>query len=187
MNLFARGLGGVLSDTMNESLGMRGRIIAQTVLLFLEGIAVIVFSVTGTLAGAVISLVMLSLLVQATEGTSFGIVPYVKPTFMGSVSGIVGAGGNVGAVCFGFGFRELDYGDAFLIMGSAVIFSSALSILLKIEGHRGLLDGEDLDIDMETGDVLLQDDSDDDDARDREPADSGRIRSKRAMFNRANQ
>jgi NNP family nitrate/nitrite transporter-like MFS transporter len=152
--LFARGLGGVLSDTLNESMGMRGRIIAQTVLLLMEGVAVIVFARTDTLAGAVIVLVLFSLMVQAAEGTTYGIVPYVKPPFMGSVIGIVGAGGNVGAVCFGVAFRDLEYSAAFRIMGGAIIFSAFLSIFLEIPGHRGLFYGKDIDIDKETGEIL---------------------------------
>lgn len=154
MNLFARGLGGVLSDTLNETMGMRGRIIAQAVLLLFEGIAVLVFAETDTLAGAVIVLVLFSLFVQSAEGTSFGIVPYVKPPFTGSVSGIVGAGGNVGAVCFGLGFRELNYNQAFNIMGGSIIASAFLSIFISIKGHRGLLYGEDQVVDKETGEIV---------------------------------
>jgi NNP family nitrate/nitrite transporter-like MFS transporter len=154
MNLFARGLGGVLSDTFNESMGMRGRLIAQAVLLILEGIMVLVFARTDTLAGAVIVLVFFSLFVQSAEGTSYGIVPYICPPFMGSISGIVGAGGNVGAVLFGLGFRELDYERAFTIMGSTIIASSFLTAFISIEGHRGLFHGEDQVVDKETGKII---------------------------------
>lgn len=154
MNLFARGLGGVLSDTLNETMGMKGRILSQAVLLLFEGIAVLVFAQTDTLAGAVIVLVMFSLFVQSAEGTSYGIVPYVNPPFTGSVSGIVGAGGNVGAVCFGLGFRELDYSQAFNIMGWSIIASSFLSVFISIKGHRGLLHGEDRVVDKETGKIV---------------------------------
>ncbi len=154
MNLFARGLGGVLSDSLNETMGMRGRILAQAMLLLLEGICVLVFAHTGTLAGAVIVLVLFSLFVQSAEGTSYGIVPYIKPRYTGSVSGIVGAGGNVGAVCFGLGFRNLDYVPAFNIMGWSVVASALLSVFISIKGHRGLLHGEDLVVDKETGDIM---------------------------------
>lgn len=157
MNLFARGLGGVLSDALNENFGMRGRIYAQACLLLLEGVSVLVFAQTESLASAVIVLVLFSLLVQSAEGTSYGIVPYVNPPFTGSVSGIVGAGGNVGAVCFGLGFRELSYSQAFNIMGGSVIASAFLSIFISINGHRGLLHGEDLVVDKETG--LVADDT----------------------------
>jgi NNP family nitrate/nitrite transporter-like MFS transporter len=153
MNLFARGIGGVLSDSFNEALGMRGRIIAQTFLLLFEGIAVVVFARTDTLAGAVIVLVLFSLFVQAAEGTSYGIVPYIDPINMGSVTGIVGAGGNVGAVCFGLAFRNLEYETAFVIMGCSIIASSFLSVFIHIKGHAGLLSGRDQSVDKETGEI----------------------------------
>jgi NNP family nitrate/nitrite transporter-like MFS transporter len=150
MNLFARGLGGVFSDALNEILGMRGRLIAQSFLLLVEGITVVVFARTDTLAGAVIVLVLFSLFVQAAEGALYGIVPYVDPINMGSVIGIVGAGGNVGAVCFGLAFRNLEYEKAFVIMGCAIIASSFLSAFIHIEGHAGLLSGKDEFLDKET-------------------------------------
>jgi NNP family nitrate/nitrite transporter-like MFS transporter len=175
MNLFARGIGGVFSDALQESMGMRGRLIAQTMLLLLEGIAVVVFARTDTLAGAVIVLVLFSLFVQAAEGASYGIVPYVDPINMGSVTGIVGAGGNVGAVCFGMAFRNLDYEKAFMIMGCSIIVSSFLSVFIHIKGHSGLLTGKDQLVDKETGEIVNmnslkrgkecdeEDDDDDDD------------------------
>ena len=156
MNLFARGIGGVVSDALQESLGMRGRLIAQTLLLLFEGIAVVIFARTDTLAGAVIVLVLFSLFVQAAEGASYGIVPYVDPINMGSVTGIVGAGGNVGAVCFGMAFRNLEYEKAFVIMGVTIIASSFLSVFIHIEGHAGLISGEDQLMDKETGELALK-------------------------------
>jgi len=49
----------------------------------------------------VLIIVIFSSFVQAAEGSSYGIVPYVNPPVTGSIDGIVGAGGNTGAVCFG--------------------------------------------------------------------------------------
>ena len=101
MNLFARGLGGWASDKANAKMGMRGRIIVHTICLLLEGVLVIVFANTGSLGIAIVIMVFFSLFVQAAEGTSYGIVPYIDPPATGSISGIVGAGGNTGAVCSG--------------------------------------------------------------------------------------
>jgi NNP family nitrate/nitrite transporter-like MFS transporter len=69
----------------------------------------------------------------------FRIVPYVNPPITGSISGIVGAGGNVGAVAFGLCFRQMAAKSAFLVMGSLIILSSILSLLIFIHGHPGLL------------------------------------------------
>jgi len=143
MNLFARGLGGLLSDKMNASMGMKGRIWAQTVCLLAEGALVIVFANTSTLGGAIAVMVFFSLFVQAAEGTSYGIVPYVDPPYTGSISGIIGAGGNTGAVCFGLGFRQLEYKQAFVLMGTCIMASSVLSAVVVIPGHAGILFGKD--------------------------------------------
>jgi hypothetical protein len=46
-------------------------------------------------------------------------------------------------VCFGLGFRQLSYNDAFAIMGSCIIASSALSIFVILPGHAGIIWGKD--------------------------------------------
>jgi NNP family nitrate/nitrite transporter-like MFS transporter len=143
MNLFARGLGGFFSDKMNARMGMRGRIIVQTVLLLVEGALVLVFANTSSLGGAIAVMIVFSLFVQAAEGSTFGMVPYIDPASTGSISGIVGAGGNSGAVGFGMGFRQLDYEEAFIIMGLTIMGSAVLSIFINIKGHRGLFWGKD--------------------------------------------
>jgi NNP family nitrate/nitrite transporter-like MFS transporter len=155
LNLFARGLGGFLSDASCHKWGMRGRLWAQTICLIAEGALVLVFSTTNTLGGSIMALVFFSLFVQAAEGTSYGIVPYVDPVHMGSVTGIVGAGGNVGAVCFGLCFRQLSYHSAFEIMGFSILGSSVLSLFFDINGYsRLLLGGEECDVDKESGRVF---------------------------------
>ena len=154
LNLFARGLGGFVSDACNYKWGMRGRLWAHAICLFMEGALVFAFSNTQSLGGSIAALVFFSMFVQAAEGTSYAIVPYVNPPFMGSICGIVGAGGNVGAVCFGLGFRELSYDKAFLIMGCSILISSLMTIGIRIPGHAGLLSGQDYRVDPETGKVL---------------------------------
>jgi len=143
MNLFARGLGGFFSDYMNKKMGMRGRLWAQTICLIGEGILVLVFANTKTLGLSITIMICFSIFVQAAEGTSYGIVPYVDPASTGSIAGIVGAGGNSGAVAFGMGFRNLPYKDAFNIMGFSILGSSLLSLFICIKGHRGLVTGTD--------------------------------------------
>jgi NNP family nitrate/nitrite transporter-like MFS transporter len=141
MNLFARGLGGFVSDKMNAMCGMRGRIWAQTILLVGEGAMVLIFANTKSMGLAIFIMVVFSLFVQAAEGSSYGIVPYVDPPATGSISGIVGAGGNTGAVCFGLGFRQLQYRAAFMIMGFSILGSAVLSVFIIIKGQSGLIFG----------------------------------------------
>eukprot|EP00980_Cylindrotheca_fusiformis_P028863 scaffold22661_cov200-Cylindrotheca_fusiformis.AAC.2 len=143
MNLFARGLGGWYSDVMNKKVGMKGRLYVQLIFLLCEGGLVLLFANSDSLMGAVLIMIIFSVFVQAAEGSTYGIVPYVDPPYTGSVSGIVGAGGNVGAVGFGLGFRELNDRDAFFIMGFTIMASAVTTVLITIRGHRGILFGED--------------------------------------------
>mmetsp|Transcript_15033 Transcript_15033/g.28296 ORF Transcript_15033/g.28296 Transcript_15033/m.28296 type:complete len:487 (-) Transcript_15033:1067-2527(-) len=144
MNLFARGLGGFVSDKMNAKMGMRGRLIVQAVTLTVEAVMVLVFAQTKSLGLAIFVLVVFSTMVQAAEGATYGIVPYVDPPATGSISGIVGAGGNTGAVCFGLCFRQLSsIKTAFNIMGFSIFVSAAMTFLIIIKGHRSLIGGQD--------------------------------------------
>jgi NNP family nitrate/nitrite transporter-like MFS transporter len=144
MNIFARGLGGFTSDKFMQRLGMRGRIIWQMTTLLLEGITIFIFAMVEELWAAILLLTMFSIFVQAAEGSTYGIVPYVNRSAPGAVAGIVGAGGPTGAVLFGLGFRQLPNSrDAYFLMASVVVFSGLLSVFINIKGHRGLLCGED--------------------------------------------
>jgi len=156
MNIFARPIGGFISDKSNSIGGMKGRLMWQTFCLVAEGILIIIFAhATNNLGTSIFVLIIFSILVQAAEGSTFGIVPYVNPPCTGSIAGIVGAGGNVGAVCFSLAFRQLPTTkEAFVVMGITVICSSILSVCIAIQGHEGLLTGKELSNDDTIADVL---------------------------------
>ena len=81
-----------------------------------------------------------------------GIVPYVDEKNLGTVTGIVGAGGNAGAVGFGMAFRQLDSNkDALTIMGAAVLGSSILSLFIVIDGHDSVICRKRIEEDEEEG------------------------------------
>jgi NNP family nitrate/nitrite transporter-like MFS transporter len=145
MNLFARGIGGFFSDMANAKAGLRGRLWVQVVMLLLEGAFVINFSYTSTLGGAIVVLAFFSIFVQAAEGSTFGIVPYIDSAVTGSVAGLVGAGGNFGGAGFAYLLVHFDYRNAFLWMGSIVMASSLWTMFFAIPGHRSLLTGRDAD------------------------------------------
>ena len=124
---------------------MRGRLYTQLVFLLLEGALVLFFAHSDSLIGAINVMVFFSIFVQAAEGSTYGIIPYVDEEATGSVTGIVGAGGNVGAVAFAMAFREesIDDRTAFIIMGGTIMGSALLSVFINIKGHRGILFGKD--------------------------------------------
>lgn len=144
MNIFARGAGGFTSDKFFAGYGMRGRIFWHGTTLILEGICIFIFASLESLWAAILLLTIFSIFVQAAEGSTYGIVPYVNPSAPGAVAGIVGAGGPTGAVLFGLGFRQLSNPrDAYFLMASLVVFSGFTCILFNIKGHRCALFGED--------------------------------------------
>jgi len=109
MNVFARPLGGYISDKLNAKLGIRGRLLLQTVLLALEGVFALIFGKTNSLGVAIVIMVIFALFNEMACGSTYGIVPYVDPANTGSISGIVAAGGNMDAIGFGLAFRQLPY------------------------------------------------------------------------------
>jgi len=97
MNIFARTLGGFFGDKFGKLKGLRGRVIFLAVILAVEGLVLSIFSTTTSLTVGIIFLVAFSLSVQMAEGATFSVVPFINKKAIGSISGIVGAGGNVGA------------------------------------------------------------------------------------------
>ncbi|MBT2160234.1 MFS transporter [Zobellia barbeyronii] len=97
MNIFARTLGGFFGDRFGKLKGLRGRVLFLTMILAVEGVMLTIFSTTTSIAFGMIFLILFSLSVQMAEGATFSVVPFINKKAIGSISGIVGAGGNVGA------------------------------------------------------------------------------------------
>jgi len=98
MNIFARTLGGFFGDKFGKTKGLRGRVLFLAAILAVEGIMLSTFSSIHTnFIIAFIFLIGFSLSVQMAEGATFSVVPFINKKAIGSISGIVGAGGNVGA------------------------------------------------------------------------------------------
>ncbi|MDN3664180.1 MFS transporter [Algibacter miyuki] len=102
MNIFARTLGGFFGDKFGKLKGLRGRVLFLSFILAIQGLMLITFSTTTSLIVGVVFLILFSLSVQMAEGATFSVVPFINKKAIGSVSGIVGAGGNVGAFLAAF-------------------------------------------------------------------------------------
>eukprot|EP00904_Undaria_pinnatifida_P005580 jgi/Undpi1/2151/HiC_scaffold_12.g05537.m1 len=142
MNLFARSMGGMWSDFLYRRFGsgvtgMRGRFYAQWSALIWEGVFLFVFTQMNDLAPAIVVLILFSIGVQMAEGCTYGIVPYICPEATGAVSGIVGAGGNFGAVMWGliFRFGPSDQRVVLRILAAIVLALSCTTPLIKIRGY----------------------------------------------------
>ncbi|KAL9139574.1 hypothetical protein ACP0BX_001556 [Amphidinium carterae] len=146
MNLFARSLGGITSDVLFSAFGFRGRIWAQFLALFFEGIFLFGFgSVTNEQEWyvALAVLICFSIFVQMAEGTSYGIVPFMNKQQLAVVSALVGAGGNLGAVIAGQAFYKPIEDDLlpFKVHAGYVIFFSLLSPLFYWPEYGGMFCG----------------------------------------------
>ncbi|MBJ6367243.1 MFS transporter [Snuella sedimenti] len=97
MNIFARTLGGYFGDKFGKLKGLRGRVLFLSFMLTLQGIILVTFSTTSSIMLGIVFLILFSLSVQMAEGATFSVVPFINKKAIGAVSGIVGAGGNVGA------------------------------------------------------------------------------------------
>lgn len=130
MNIFARSLGGIFSDRFAKTKGLQGRVNFLFIVTFVEGLMLILFAKSGILLLAIPMLILFSTAVQMAEGATYGVVPFINKKALGSVAGIVGAGGNFGAVTAGFLFRMegLVWSDAYMILGVLVVVSSFLAL-----------------------------------------------------------
>lgn len=132
MNLFARTLGGLFSDRFGQRWGLKGRVRWLFLTLFCEGLALMLFSQLNVLVLAIPALIVFSLFVQMSEGATFSVVPYINREALGSVAGIVGAGGNAGAVAAGFLFKgSLPWPTALFVLGVCVTVASFLAFAVR--------------------------------------------------------
>ena len=133
MNLFARTLGGIFGDMFGAKWGLSGRVKWLFVVLFCEGLALMLFSRMSVLSLAIPAMILFSLFVQMSEGATFSVVPFINKRALGSVAGIVGAGGNAGAVAAGFLFKSeaITWPTALFILGAIVTCCSFLSFAVN--------------------------------------------------------
>ena len=133
MNIFARTVGGALSDFFAKKMGLRGRVMFLFVVLLGEGIMLMFFSQMAVLVLAVGTMIVFSFFVQMSEGATFGIVPFINRKALGAVAGIVGAGGNAGAVAAGFLFRAegITMQQGLLYLGMMVAVASFTTVLVR--------------------------------------------------------
>ena len=137
MNLFARTLGGFFSDLCARGNGLKGRVIFLGASLFIGGLLLVVFSRMTVLPWAIAAMLSFALFIKMANGAAYSVVPFINKKALGAVAGIVGAGGNLGGVLFGFLFRDekMSYMDGLLYLGIAVTVMAGLSLVLKFSAE----------------------------------------------------
>ena len=134
MNIFARALGGVFGDKAGKKFGLKGRILILGIFLLFEGLGIMLFSQMDSLIWAIVVMLLFALFLKMSNGATYSVVPFINKKAVGSVAGIVGAGGNVGAVLAGFLFKsnEISYRESLFIIGIVVLVVSLISLLLSL-------------------------------------------------------
>jgi NNP family nitrate/nitrite transporter-like MFS transporter len=135
MNIFARALGGAAGDWAGSRWGLRGRSLLLGTVILAEGLAMILFSRLTLLEAATAAFLVFGLLVCMACGVTYAVVPFVRPKAVGSASGIVGAGGNFGAVLAAMLFKSASISgpNAFFILGSIVAAIASCVLLLRFK------------------------------------------------------
>ena len=133
MNIFARALGGIVSDKVGNRFGMRGKGLLLACFLMLEGLGLLLFAQSGSLPVAILSMLTFAMFLKMANGATYGIVPFINEKNVGLVSGIVGAGGNLGGMAFGFLFKaeSISYIEAFRYIGFVVMIISVIIFITK--------------------------------------------------------
>ncbi|PCI05160.1 MAG: MFS transporter [Hyphomicrobiales bacterium] len=151
MNIFARTLGGIFGDNFGALWGLKGRSFWLFVVLLGEGLALMLFSQMNVLFLAIPALIIFSLFTQMAEGATYSVVPFINKKALGAVSGVVGAGGNAGAVAAGFLFKgTMEWNDVFFVIGIVVVCASVLSFFVRFspeqeEEEQALLEAGNLE------------------------------------------
>lgn len=155
VNLFARPLGGLLSDKMKNrkktmlvymvgiALGFLGMALIAKYGPIVEGVQTIVPMFDGVwwLVVAVVITVLCSLFVQGAEGATFAVIPMIKKNMTGQIAGMAGAYGNVGAVIYLVIYSLVDAKTFFYII-SAGAFLSFIFCLFALKEPKGSFDDE---------------------------------------------
>jgi MFS transporter, NNP family, nitrate/nitrite transporter len=137
VNLFARPMGGLVSDRMGNR--------RFVMLAYMFGIG-IGFTLMGLLDSnwplivAIGITIFCSFFVQGAEGATFGIIPSIKRRLTGQISGMAGAYGNVGAVFYLFVFTFVSYSQFFFIIAAGAFLSWLVCFLWLREPEGGFAD-----------------------------------------------
>lgn len=146
VNLFARPLGGLISDKLKNRkkvmlsymfgiflgfIGMANISAWGPVDLNGETTLIPMFDGMWWLVFAIIITIFCSIFVQGAEGATFAIIPLIKKNMTGQIAGMAGAYGNVGAVVYLVIYSMVDAKTFFYIIagGAALSFLYCLIFL----------------------------------------------------------
>jgi MFS transporter, NNP family, nitrate/nitrite transporter len=130
--LFARALGGILSDRLAGFGGLDARIWMLATMLLFEGVFLIAFSQANAAWIAIVFLIVFGLFTHMACGSLYALVPFIDRSVLGGVAGIIGAGGNIGGTAAGFLLRGIgSVQQCFLVLGCAAIVCAVSAAFIR--------------------------------------------------------
>lgn len=126
LNIFTRPMGGMVADILYKNT--KSVWVKKLWILFVgvvSGAFLVAIGLTDPHEEAKMFLLIafMAVFLEAGNGANFALVPHVHPFANGILSGITGAAGNLGGVCFAILFRyhHTDYAASFWIAGVMIM------------------------------------------------------------------
>ena len=130
--LFARALGGITSDKIAGRFGLDGRTWLLFGLMVGEGVGLLAFSSMDSFPLALAAMLAFGLFTHMACGSTYALVPFIDRKALGGVTGIIGAGGNIGAVAAGFLLKfSTSLPAALYSLGWAVLVCACCAALVR--------------------------------------------------------
>jgi NNP family nitrate/nitrite transporter-like MFS transporter len=130
--LFGRALGGIFSDRIAHHRGLDGRTALLFGFILCEGLGLMLFSRMDSATGALLTMLGFGLFTHMACGVTYSLTPFINPKAYGGVAGIIGAGGNVGAVAAGFLMKAADgVQHGLFILGALVTCSAFCAVAVR--------------------------------------------------------
>jgi NNP family nitrate/nitrite transporter-like MFS transporter len=130
--LFARALGGYLSDRGAARGNLNSRVTLLFIMMIGEGLGLLWFANADSVTYAVIAMLCFGLFTHMACGATYALVPFIDSKALGGVAGIIGAGGNVGAVGAGFLMKGTgDIQQTLSILSALVVIAALCAIAVR--------------------------------------------------------
>lgn len=135
--LFARALGGYVSDRFARRRGLDARSMVLFVFILGEGLGLLWFAQASSVTLAVVAMLIFGLFTHMACGATYALVPFIDRKALGGVAGIIGAGGNVGAVAAGFLMKGLgDLQQTLTYLGVAATVAALCAIAVRFSAEH---------------------------------------------------
>jgi NNP family nitrate/nitrite transporter-like MFS transporter len=130
--LFARALGGMASDRLAHWRGLTARTWLLFALMLGEGLGLLWFASVHSATMAIVAMLSFGLFTHMACGATYALTPFIDRQALGGVAGIIGAGGNVGAVAAGFLLKATgSVQTTFMVLGGCVIAGSLCALAVR--------------------------------------------------------